>query len=1125
MGEPQYWVDGATGTGIGVAAWAGTALVTDWSGGRLLAFTRGELELWGDGYSEPEGVAVLGENEALVVERTGTLLRQDLLRPGRVGAVVVASGLGSPHGVVLDDSGGTALVTDLVGGRVLAVSLVDGSVVVRATGLDRPVGIALGTAGELFVTEQGAATVTRIDPDGSHTPVTSGLTSPFLLSWADDARSTLLVTERAPAHRVSLLDVATGALTALVRWGIRQPSQALVIDDRLAVVGADRVLAVDTSRGLVPGAWLEVPDEPLWPGSWVDVPVDLALTGLSAAEVEIESETPAVVQVNRHPAGDSDPARPTVRLLAGAQPGTARIRVRVRATGEEIGAATVTVDIAATTSRDGPSLWVEQPASAPVVRTLSGGIDDAGTIRPRDRDDVPLPAWRVLAVLVDTGSEVWPATVTTPADGPTIAQAQAAWTAVFTGPQGVDAFYREMSDGVEAGFGIDPGSGFGIDLLTGGVVGPVSLGGTWTDWFDMSGGQWIAKASVLERVVWDLGTAVDWDQVDSVFMIVRSAGGQFVWARASIGRGRQVVVRTPTIPFIRVIDLAVVAMPHDQQAAIGFDDIETTAHELGHNLGMGDLYMLDGATGAPLDGFTLDVAQREMDALELMDTQRDLPHLSVRHKLLLGFALPGEVRRFDVDRPETAIDVELVPVASGALPDGRHRAVEVSAGPGRSWFFEYRAPVAGRFGDAGPAIGTGMILGYDAQRYTAPPVVASVRRPIIRLSDDGDGQGPTLVTGEDYEVLDPEGSDAPTWLRLEVVSLNAAFAHVRVTTGPAPRPDPALTEAPFGELVSPSILVRNDVTDAMDFGGLLVNLPIANITNRIVTTVRNDGARDAPGVVVRTGILPFNTDAPDSSRWDSKDPVTITVPAGGSTDAVVEWFPQQTGHYCVRSLLDYYGPPQQPLTELSIHNNKAQTNYDILLSVVASPASRESRQIDVHNPHPYPVEAIVEVVQDSDAYRSYLDHRWLYLEPGEVRSVRLEVESKATEPWQPIEHYPDGQTLVRTWLPGLSCTSGTGGAAGVRTVTVVRTKARVLEEGGGTIVVLLEAPVNGFRPGDGEVALRLFYEDGSEEVATAKVVEGIALVAAREEPWHGHLYFSGARGCGPIIGDELQTIR
>ncbi len=1117
MTEPQHWGEGETGTGIGLAAWNETSLVTDWSGGRLLAFTRGALEPWGDGYDEPEGVVVIGDHEALLVERTGTLLRQNLLSPGRPGAVVVATGLGSPHGVAVTDGGSTAVVTDYAGGRILAVDLADGSVTVLATGVAQPIGVVEGPDGELYVTEQGASAVTRFDADGTRTVVADGVTSPFLLSWADDTRTRLLVTERAPANRVGVLDLATGELVHLVRWGVRQPSQALVVADRLVVTGEGRVLALDVSRGLVPGAVIEVTDEPMWPGSWVDAPVDLGLTGLSATQVDVVSESPEIVQVSRHPAEDGDPARPMIRVLAGAQSGSARLVVRETSSGEEIGAAVVGVDMSTEPTGDGPPLWIEHATSTPVVRTLSGGVGDAGTIAPRDRNGNPLPAWRVLAVLVDTGDEVWPATVTNPADGPTIAAAQAAWGAVITGAQGVDAFYREMSSAA--------GAGFGITLATGGVLGPIHLGGTWADWFDMSGGQWIAKAAVLERVAWDLGTGVNWDLVDSVLMIVRSAGTSFVWARATIGRGRQVVVPQTAFPFLRVIDLATMMMPHDQQSAIGFDDVETTAHELGHNLGLDDLYMIDGGTGLPLDGFTADVARREMDALELMSRQADLPHLSVRNKTLLGFVPAGEVRRFDVEVPETAVDVELVPVASGALPGGRHRAVEVSAGSGRSWFFEYRAGVPGTFGDAGPAIGTGLIIGYDAQRYTAPPVVASVRRPIIRLSDDGDGEGPTLTAGEDYEVLDPEGSDAPTWLRLEVVSLSPAFAHVRVTTGPAPRPDPALTPAPFGSLVSPSIEVRNDVTDAMSLGGLLTNLPIANLTNRVITTVRNEGARDAPGVVVRTAMLPFNTDAPDSSRWDAKDPVTITVPAGGSATAVVEWIPPTTGHYCVRSLLDYYGPPAQPLAELSIHNNHAQTNYDVLLSVVSSPASRSSRTIDVHNPHAYPVEAVVEIQQDSDAYRSYLDHRWLRLAPGEVRSVRLEVESKATEPWQPIEHYPEGQTLVRTWLPGGSCTSGTGAAAGVRTVTAVRTLGRVIEEGGGTSVVWLESTVNGFRPPDGQIALRVFYEDGGEEVVAADVVDGVALATVAEQPWHGELYFSGAPGFAPIVGEPVQSVR
>jgi hypothetical protein len=1116
MGEPQHWGEGVTGTGIGVAAWNHTALVTDWSGGRLLAFTDGVLEDWGDGYSEPEGVAVLNDTEALIVERTGTLLRQDLLLPGRGGATVLASGLGSPHGVVVGNDGATAFVTDHAGGRIIAVSLADGTTNVVQSGLSNPVGIVQGPTEEFYVTEQGLARVARIAPDGSVSPVVTGLTSPFLLSWSDAQRTGLLVTERTPAHRVSIVQLSTSTVTPLVRWGIRQPSQALVIDERLVVAGANRVLALALGRGLEPGAWLHVPQGPLWPGSWVDAPVDLGLTGLSAGEVDVVSESPELVQVNRHPSEAGDPARPTVRLLAGARPGQARMVVRVKSTGEELGAAQVTVDIPSTPSPDGPALFVERAASAPVVRTLSGGIDDAGRLRPRDRNDEPLDSWGVLAVLVDTGDEEWPTTVTNPADGPTTAQAQAAWATVFTGAQGVDAFIREMSVGA-----IGRGVGLGVDLVSGGVMGPVHLGGVWGDWFTMSGTQWVANAEVLERVVWNLGTTVNWDDVDTVLMIVRSAGGNFVWARASIGRSRTVVVQAPPPFFFRPVDLAVVSMPHDQQTTIGFNDEATTTHELCHNLGLDDLYMLTG--GVALPGFTTEIARRELGRLELMSNQRDLPHLSVRNKLLLGFVKPSEIRRFDVDRPETAVDVWLVPNVGGAPPPGQHRAVEVSAGPGRSWFFEYRAPAAGRFGDTGADIGTGLILGYDAQRYTAPPVVASARRPIILLADDDDTEGPTLLAGEDYEVLDPEGSDAPTWLRLEVLSLTPTLGHVLVTTGPAPRPDPTLVEAPFGSLVSESIRVANRITDGMTIGGLLENVPLAGITNRIITTVKNEGARDAPGVVVRTAVLPFNTDHPLSSRWDNKDPVTVSVPAGGTADAVVEWLPQVTGHYCVRSRLDYYGPPQQPLTELSIHNNDAQTNYDIFLSFTESPATRSTRLVQVHNPHPYPVQATVEVAQDSDAYRSYIDHRWLSLQPGEVRTVRLEVESKATDAWQPIEWYPDGRTLVRTWLPGPGCVDGTGTAAGGRTVTVVRTAARVGEEGDDSFVVQIEAPAVGLTAQSGEVRVRFILEDGTEEYSSAEVVNGYATVAVPAPSWKGQLYYSGGDGFAPIIGQEIHS--
>jgi len=120
-----------------------------------------------------------------------------------------------------------------------------------------------------------------MDTDGAKTVVVSGLTSPFLLAWKTIERAALLVTERAPVHHVSLVDltVATPIMERLVGKGIAQPSQALVVGDRLVVTGANRLLCLDAAAGLRPGVTLDVPSTPLWPGSWADVVVDTGVTG------------------------------------------------------------------------------------------------------------------------------------------------------------------------------------------------------------------------------------------------------------------------------------------------------------------------------------------------------------------------------------------------------------------------------------------------------------------------------------------------------------------------------------------------------------------------------------------------------------------------------------------------------------------------------------------------------------------------------------------------------------------------------------------------------------------------------------------------------------------------------
>lgn len=1120
MAEPKVWADGTAGTVIGAAVWNDlTVLATDWSGGRLHAFRvdTDQHTLWGDGYLKPEGIAVRGD-EALIAEQGGTLLRQDLLNPGRAGAVEVATGLGEPHAVVWSDDGSTATVTDRLG-RLLTVDLGTGAVAELATGLAAPLGLAIDGAGVAYVTQQGTGVLTAVAADGTSNTVLTGLVAPFLLSWANPARTQLVVTERAPAHRVGLVNLTAPAptLQRLVGRNISQPSQAVIAAGRLVVTGQNRLLSLDASSGLQPGVRLNLPNDPLWPGGWLDVEIDTGLTGWTRAELALALDPPGLVTISEHPAAGADPTRPTVRLLAGAAQGGTRLVVKDPA-GTELGSAPVIVELGADPLLDGPALWLEAPTEPPApMRLLSAvrGLDDNGSLQPKALDGSVLPNWRVVAVLVDTGDATWPTTVTPTSPAPTIAQAQTAWGAVFTGPAGLNNVFREFSNGR-----------LGITLQGGGVLGPVNLGGKWADWHVMTPAGWDIKDEVIVRAVAALqGTAgLDWTQVDAVFVIMRSAGGNFTWPYAN----EKVINVKVTGPDGKSHDrkVARVGMPHDQPATVGFTNEEVSAHELGHTLQLDDQYMTT--------GYSAGMAARALGTRELMANQSGLPHLSARHKLLLGFLDPGHVRSFTLGLPETAT-VDLIPASAGLPGMNRFSAVELRIAPGLSWFFELRQPTPGRLGDNSTTWAAGgEIVGYDAVNYKKPPVVADARRQIILLLDDGDGQGPILTVPEDYESLEAENPANIQRFMLEVVSITAGLAQVRVSVGRVDQPDPVLVnnDGPKGNYKSPDIQIRNALSDV---NGLFLNVPVIGIPNRVVASVRNHGGLNAPNVSVRFAVLPFSTDDDKSNRWmplagvDAAGAATPNVrhdvPAGGApVEFSVEWVPPGTGHYCVQARIDrYVRVPGAPADEPDVDNNLAQSNYSNLISIPASPASRESAMVDVHNPRPYPVQATVEVVQDSTRYRSYVNHRWLHLEPGQTRQVHLEVESKATSIWDAIEsRWPDGNTWLRSWLPGDGCTGTTGTGVTVQTSTSVASTLRVLEQGSEFTLVRVEGPAGAPPPREGAVVLLVSYDDGRTETLSADLDE-YGNAQFRHEPSSGLAvaYFSGAPGYASVHGFEF----
>ncbi len=1125
MAEPQVWADGVAGTVIGAAVWnERTVLATDWSGGRLHAFAieNGALTPWGDGYNRPEGIAVRGD-EALIAEQGGVLLRQDLLNPGRLGAVEVATGLGAPHAVAWSDDGASAQLTDR-NGRLLAVDLGTGTVQTLAAGLAAPLGLAVGSAGEAYLTEQGTGALTRIDPDGTRTTLLTGLAGPFLLAWADDARSLLLVTERAPVHRVGLVDVTDPApvLKRLVGKGIPQPSQAIVCRDRLVITGQNRLLSLDAAAGLEPGVRLLLPDEPLWPGAWIDVAIDTGVTGRTRADLDLILDPPGIVSLSPHPAADADPTRPTIRVLAGALTGTTRLVARDTSTAEELGAVELRVEIGAEPLIDGPSLWLEQATEPPPPAMLLNavrGVGDAGSLRPLDRAGAALSTWRVLAVLVDTGDATWPTTATATNPAPTVATAQAQWRNVFVGPGGLDAYYREIS-----------ANRLGISLVSGGVLGPVSLGGKWADWHVMTAAGWDIKDEVVTRAVTALQGAagVDWTQVDAVFVIMRSAGANFAWPYAK-ERVINAKVKAPDGKD-HDIKLARVGMPHDQVTAVGFTDVEVSAHELGHTIELDDQYMSSGFSNA--------MAARALGRRELMANEAGLPHLSARHKLLLGFLDPGHVRSFTLGFAESNVPVDLVPVSSGLPPTNRFSAVELRIAPGLSWFFELRQPDPARLGDNDAttfAVG-GEIVGYDTVAYRKPPVVAEKRRQIILLLDDGDGQGPILTVAEDYESLDAVDPANIQRFSLEVVSITPGLARVRVNVGRVDQPDPALVNnnGAKGDYKSPDIEIRTPLSDVSP---LFLNMPILDLPNRVVARVRNHGGLPAPDVSVRFAVLPVSTDDAESARWQPLPGVDAAgaavpnvvhdVPAGGApVEFQVEWTPTENRHHCVQARIDrYVRVPGAAADEPDVDNNLAQSNYFWFFSKPASPASRESSLIDVHNPTDREVDAWIELVQDSARYRSYVDHRWLRLAPGQTRSVRLEVESKATSIWDAIEsRWPDGRTWLRSWLPGEGCTAKTGTGVTIGTATAVASRLRVLEQGPGFTLLRVEGPEGAPPPSEGAVAALVEYEDGSTEALSADVdAYGNAQLYPQPRWGRALAYFSGAPAYAPVERWEFEV--
>lgn len=220
----------------------------------------------GTGYGEPEDVKVSADGKtAYITERGGRLLRVALnaaTPPNRSAATVVASGLTAPHQIALVESQGVAYVVEYAAlGHLVRVDLASGTKTNIAFNLDHAIGLVVtGDQQYAYVSEQaaGGGRVRRVTlGSGAVEPVAGGFTAPFMLAFNDASESAVLVAERDPANRVSLIDlgvrpIATRQIAPSVPF--RPSSVALVSGSKLLVCSNDALTALDLAGAALSGS-------------------------------------------------------------------------------------------------------------------------------------------------------------------------------------------------------------------------------------------------------------------------------------------------------------------------------------------------------------------------------------------------------------------------------------------------------------------------------------------------------------------------------------------------------------------------------------------------------------------------------------------------------------------------------------------------------------------------------------------------------------------------------------------------------------------------------------------------------------------------------------------------------
>lgn len=719
-----------------------------------------------------------------------------------------------------------------------------------------------------------------------------------------------------------------------------------------------------------------MPQGPLYIGSYARIGVTIAPTsGLTFDDLEFKVvEGAAGGAFSESKDAVFTPRTPNTILIAGYKPGTYNVEVVRRGTAIVLAKSKFETTVAWANKGAGPSFVQHSMVTNPTASSAWGG-------GPGGRQNVnvapALGTRRIAMIFVDTNEQRYPT-------GAAFDTIRDNWmNNIINGVNrgGVNfslrRFYQEASNNR-------------MDVSCQ-AFGPYQLAGDWNT--SGAGAGWDVHA---QAAITAADADIDYRNFDSVLVVSQTvdapvaADVKMAWPIASIGEWNGWVTGDGS-----GVSLGTIQMPFDWTTRDGREVFATASHELGHNLGLGDQYN-------PM------VTGRNPGAWEMMHDDGPLPEFSLAHKMMLGWIDEGWVRGFNFATSGSNIDqtVTLSSASAGAPAAGRFVGVEVRIADGLNYYFEHRRLDAARIADRSLPTND-RVLGTDV---ASSPYVAPISRPtVLLLPTIPPSAGHALGNGQIYSETDTTSPVFPVEFNATASNFTGNTADLRIQYGINGKPDPSIRPWGAPPWQTPDIEVRN-ARNAMDSAWF--NVPWQANPNTVIAKVKNNGNVNAPAVRVNFFVKNYNVGgAPETFLGtDQRD-----IGPNATVEFSAPWTPPTNGHYCIVVRIPIYQTPAPTnIVELTELNNMAQSNYDRFISPTASPAVRQITTVEVGNPYPERTRVFVDVSNTNPLYRTYIAHKWLDLDPGEVRKVQVMYEFVGKFPAAGVRGQDDTRKFIRT---------------------------------------------------------------------------------------------------------------